>query len=295
LKTVSWNIGKYKGKSGTSEKDKNILAKLEVLEDLLLDELPEIFCVIEGTVNKEDNQLREVFFKNGYYCYYEPSFVKEERFKGLFDFEYFETFGLKIFIKEDFKDKVLPFDPSRAVYKGRLINVELEGESGVFIFLHRNMSSTLKEQSGFISEIYDWSTKGKLGLIAKNLVILGDFNLSPWSSEYFTEKAGYLVSEVIESTYKIKNRNGLCFYNPVIDFMINKKQKNLGGTFHSNSHGWGIYDFALIREYDEAKQIFEIMFETKKFQILDTNDEAKTSNFMNYGFDHLPIKLTLQL
>ena len=295
LKVLSWNIGKYEGKLGTVLKEESIKKKFEVLDDLIKNENPDIFCIVEGTISKVDTRLKELFETYEYDVYFEPEFINLEEYKNRFEFETYDSYGLKLFIKKNFKHKIEPFDPSRAIHKGRLVNIELVNQQGVFIFLHRNMSTTDKEQHEFIRAIYDWCYKGKLGLVAKNIYILGDFNLTPWSSDYFSDKSGYLLSEFVENIYKIKKRNDPCFYNPVINYLATTDKINIGGTFYSNNYGWGIFDFALIRDYNKDKLSFELITSSKGYEILNTNDGLLVKDFINHDFDHIPIKLEIEL
>ena len=295
MKILSWNIGKYDGKLGTILKEESITKKFKVLEDIIKSEVPDIFCVVEGTISKEDTRLKELFETYNYVVYFEPEFVNKDLYKNLFEFKTYDSYGLKIFIKKDFKQNILPFDPSRAIHKGRLVNIELVNQQGVIIFLHRNMSRPSKEQHEFISAIYDWCFKGNLGFVANNIFILGDFNLTPWSSDYFSEESGYLLSEFVENIYNVKKRNNPCFYNPVINYLSTIKKKNMGGTFYSNNHGWGIFDFALIRDYDKNKQTFELITSSNEYEILNTSDESLNKDFINHDFDHLPRKLKIEL
>ncbi len=295
MKIISWNIGKYNGIIGTTLKEDSIKSKLEVLDDLIKSELPDIFCIVEGTTYKTNNQLHELFISNDYFIYFEPEFINKPEYKGLFEFNTYDSYGLKLYVKNTIKDKIEPFDPYRAIHKGRLINIELLNQKGVFIFLHRNMSRPDKERDEFISAIFDWCYKGKLGMIADNIFIMGDFNLHPCSKKYFSTESGYLITEVVESIYKVKKRNSLCFYNPIINNISNHQKTNMGGTFYSNNYGWGIYDFVLIRDYDKNKQDFEIITSSNNFKILDEKDETKTKDFFNHEFDHLPIKLNIEL
>jgi len=295
LKILSWNIGKYDGKLGTVLKEESIKKKFEVLEDLIKNEKPDIFCVVEGTISKEDTRLKELFETYEYEVYFEPEFVNKEVYKDLFEFKTYDSYGLKIFVKNIFKKNIAPFDPSRAIHKGRLVNIELLNQQGVIIFLHRNMSRPQKEQHEFISALYDWCFKGKLGLVANNIFIVGDFNLTPWSSDYFSEESGYLLSEFVENIYKVKKRNDNCFYNPVINYLSTTDKINMGGTFYSNNYGWGIFDFALIRDFEKDKHAFELITSSNKYEILNTSDKTLTRNFINHDFDHLPIKLKIEL
>ncbi len=295
ISVVTWNIGTYDGKEGTAVKDACVDNKLKILEDLVKHELPELFCIVEGTISKTDKKLEALFKKYNYFTYYEPGFVKRPEYSDFFEATNFETYAIKIFIKEDIKDLVEPIDPTRVVHKGRLINVEFKNNLGVFIFLHRNMSRSKMEQNDFIKEINNWCFVGKLGAIATNTFIIGDFNLWPWNNEYFTENAGYLEVEFTTPTYEVKSRNSSVFYNPIFNTLENSKHLNTAGTFYSKNHGWGIYDYVLIKNYKSDRDFFEIVIKTKNYELINQGDLTLTQNFINHEFDHLPIKLKTTL
>ena len=75
--------------------------KFKVLEDIIKSEVPEIFCVVEGTISKEDTRLKELFETYNYVVYFEPEFVNKDLYKNLFEFKTYDSYGLKIFIKKD--------------------------------------------------------------------------------------------------------------------------------------------------------------------------------------------------
>lgn len=283
MKIITWNIGNYSG--GCSV----FCDKFRVLRELIQNELPDVFCIIEGTQSQGYNRLLKFLFKlEGYSCYYDPSIPKDNA--GEFDWNVFNPFGLKVFYKNNLNTP--PLEPSSVLFNGRLLKVVIN--NNLFIFLHRNMSATIYDQDQFIRQIKMWVTSRQKDLI-QNVFILGDFNLPTWDERYFSENSGYIRTSIINRQYEIRSReeSGVDFFNPIIQTINKKNLVNLGGTYYNinNSYGWAILDYVLVKNWDSNKITVDLLTSFGKTHLINFSNTTK--KYINYGFDHIPVKLNL--
>ncbi|MDX9694318.1 MAG: endonuclease/exonuclease/phosphatase family protein [Bacteroidales bacterium] len=290
MKVFFWNIGED-DKTLTCTVFKN---KLKIIKAVINQESPDIFCIIEGTKSELHNKLLIRLFKQEEYsAYYHPLMPKSDKYKGYFDFDNFFSQGLKIFYKKALGKSIIPLSPSISLYHGRLIKLIVA--NNIFIFLHRNRSADKNAQDQFISQIKQWIIY-EPDNAEKNFYVLGDFNLTPWDSNYFDENTGYLESSIIEEVHNIRMREGLSlsFYNPIIQVLNSKSETNLGGTYYKNDkkYRWQILDYVLFQKYDAKTMIMDIITKIGTYDLINKNEKSKS--FINYNFDHLPIKIELK-
>lgn len=285
MNIITWNIGDYKSKC------ESFSSKFRVLRSLVRNEKPDVFCIIEGTKSKKTNRLLKSLFKTeGYNCYYDPTIPKN--ISGIYDWDNFEPFGLKIFLNTKTFDNYPILIPSSVLFKGRLIKLELN--SNLFIFLHRNRSASKFEQDDFIGQIRKWIEMRNQDKI-KNVFILGDFNLNIWDEHYFSENSGYIQSTVIKPKYDIWNReNTFDFYNPIIETINNLNRTNLAGTYYNsnNKYGWEILDYILIKNWNPCSISVDIPTNFGDYDLIES--ELSSTKYIKYEFDHLPIKLSVK-
>lgn len=286
MNIITWNIGKYGSDCKIFPK------KFRVLRELIIHEKPDVFCIIEGSQSKKFNRLlKHLFSVEGYLCYYDPS-VPTNR-QGEFDWDDFQAYGLKIFVRNK-TGFILPnLEPSSVLFKGRLIRIEIN--DFLFIFLHRNRSAENYDQDQFIGQIKKWVTSRQKDRI-KNVFILGDFNLSIWDEKYFSENSGYIRTSFINRQYelRIRENSGVDFFNPIIDVINRKDKLNLGGTYYNedNQYGWGILDYVLVKEWDRKIENINLLTSFGNYNLINADNTSR--KYINYKFDHLPIKLTVQ-
>lgn len=281
MKIISWNV------------NKNIDNKKKTYIKKLLDEKkPEIFTIIEGTPYEKDCVRLNSFIKNcGYYEYYTPLFYHDKNLNLRYPFI---SNGLKIFLKNGFKTNVFPgFTHERA--NGRIIILEHKylGKDLTFIFIHNYAKSgnreVIGEQNAFFGNITSLIKYAQLPIDINNTIIIGDFNVEPWDTTIRNKRI--LNSYFFDKQYNLelrKNRrvDNPKFYNPVFDYIIQNQEANLCGTYHKNTLGWALLDYALF--FDKKNIQYEILYDN----FLET-DNAKKEDFINSGFDHLPIMLKI--
>lgn len=288
MNIIFWNIGEYGKIPCPTFKD-----KMKIVKELLGQENPDIFCVIEGTKAEYQNKLLiRTLMQKGYSSYYNPSMSKSKKYKNYFEFKKYNSFGLKVFYKEAFQPEIEPLQPAVSLFDGRL--VKLINNNNIFIFLHRNRSATNCEQHEFVKQIKHWITF-EPDFENKDFFVLGDFNLNIWDDNYYSEQADYIQSSVIQQVHEIRLRenNGLSFYNPIVQVLNSKNVKNLGGTYYNKSkkYKWQILDYILIQKYDPKRISIDIITNINSFKLINSN--TGTKDFINHKFDHLPIKIEI--
>jgi exonuclease III len=286
MNIITWNIGEY------GRDCKIFPRKFRVLRELIMQDKPDVFCIIEGTQSKNFNRLLKHLFRvEGYSCYYDPSIPANRQ--GEFDWNDFHKYGLKIFVKIETEITLPNLEPSSILFKGRLIRIEID--DFLFIFLHRNRSAENYDQDQFIGQIKKWVTSRQKDRI-KNVFILGDFNLSIWDEKYFSENSGYIRTSFVNRQYELRISEdfGVDFFNPIIDVINRKDQLNLGGTYYNenNQYGWAILDYVLVKEWDRKTENIDLLTSFGKYDLI--NSDKDSQKYINYKFDHLPIKLTVK-
>ncbi len=282
MKVITWNIGEY-GKGC-----KFFLKKIRVLRELIRSENADVFCIIEGTQSQKFNRLlKYLFYLEKYSCYYDPSIPKERA--GEFDWSNYDSYGLKIFVRNNTVHKVPELDPSTVLFKGRLLKLEIDDY--LFIFLHRNRSAENYDQDQYMGQIKRWVTSRQKDKI-KNVFILGDYNLSIWDEKYFSERSGYIRTTVLNRQYelRIRENSGIDFFNPIVDVINEKDQLNLGGTYYGNNKfGWAILDYVLVKNWGDNTTKIDLLTSFGNYSLI--NSSVSSTKYINYNFDHLPIKL----
>ncbi|MCB2196991.1 MAG: endonuclease/exonuclease/phosphatase family protein [Bacteroidetes bacterium] len=284
MKIVSWNIGEYGKRCNTFP------IKFRVLRDLIRTENADVFCIIEGTQSQKHNRLLKYLFKlENYTCYYDPSIPKKRNDE--FDWNDYDTYGIKIFINNTSNFGIPNLDPSTVLFKGRLLKLEINNY--LFVFLHRNRSAENYDQDQYMRQIKRWVTSRQKDRI-KNVYIIGDFNLSIWDEKYFSEKSGYIRTSVIYRQYelRVKENSGIDFFNPIIEVINKKNQLNLGGTYYGNKkYGWAILDYILVKNWGDNTTSIDILTSSENYELINSNEN--TNKYINHNFDHLPIKLQI--
>lgn len=292
-----WNIGRASNK------------KTDLIDEAILKESPEIFCIAEGTHSKKNcNELVDLFKKRNYQCFYSPLFSENKKLK--LEYSNYDRFGLKIFIKEDFtlKDS---FSFSSQRLNGRIIVLKttLNYQPISFIFLHAISKGGSKEftldQTGYMSKLRDM-VDDNIGLITKNrknapdvmggkerIIILGDFNIQPW--ENILNHRVFLETSFFKNRIDMNQRKkspSRMFYNPLVKIIMDASNSNLGGTFYSNNDGWALFDIVLFDPMDGEIDC-EIITEFTGGSVLLETATTISKSYLKHGLDHLPIKLEL--
>lgn len=290
MKTLFWNIG-------TSLND----IKLELISKVISKETPDFFCIAEGSPAMKDCQeLVDSIAKHGYYCYYSPLFSKRKELA--FDNTDYEEYGLKIFVKdEEIIKESFTFPYQRM--QGRIVVVKtyIKFQPIVFIFLHsKSKLGTREDQILYISKLRDLIDKN-VGKITDNkvdpenlgakerVIIMGDFNLDPWDPIF--NNPNYITSSFFRNHNLLKQRkksNDSIYYNPVVEFLFKSKIENLGGTHHTDTRGWALFDYILYDTRD-GEVDFNILTELDNdTKLLNLNNKI-SKEFINHELDHLPI------
>ncbi len=301
MRTIFWNIKNYNDE------------KLKHLNEIIVSEKPDVFCIAEGIYHKEkgtvykDNckNLDRVFKNNKYEIYYTPLFSDDKKI----DLNYgFNEYGLNIYYKKETVTLKDSFSFSLQRKNGRIIALKIfhNFQPITFIFVHSISKLDKKDQKykymdslkemielGEIAKIDDEKEKEILG-DKERIIIIGDFNMDPW--ETILDNNEYITSSFIRNHNLIKQRTNksYIFYNPIVEYISNTKTQNLGGTFYKKGYGWSLLDFVLYNT-KEGEINFEIITELKSGkQLLNTSSDLKHS-FLKYNFDHLPIEINLNI
>jgi len=279
IKALFWNIG-----SELTEK------KLELISEAISFVKPNIFCIAEGSISTENcKRIEEVFSANGYITFYTPLFSYKSELKPIYT--YF-GWGLKIFISKTTIVKN-PFSFADQRQNGRIVLVKVffNFKEIAFIFLHNKSKEgetheTL-DQVDNIKAIYEMVNVGKTIPEDDRIIIMGDFNLFPW--DRLLQHDSHLNTSYFQNRNSILQRgNKKCYYNPIVDYLSKSSTPNLGGTYHSNSSGWALFDFILYDTEDKEEPSFDILTNLQDTQLLNPATNIKRS-FFNHGIDHLPI------
>lgn len=288
MKALFWNIGK-----------KLTDKKKELISEALATELPDIFCIAEGTTSAEKCQtIVDLLGEHDYTCYYSPLFVRDPALK--LDYDY-KPQGLKIFYRKD-KIVVTPFTFSYQREMGRIIVLKATEsyKETTYIFLHNLSKSGNAEvtynQSDFISNLRGMISIGKITSdtekvdnMGERVVIMGDFNLEPWDSILKLKR--FLTTSFFQmhnAIHQRKRDDEKYFFNPSVELILNSDVANLGGTFYSDTSGWALYDFVLFDTKD-VKATYKILTEFKDGHKLLNYDNTIVNSFLNHELDHLPI------
>lgn len=273
-----WNIGKrFSEKSGLLN---------EILEDIK----PDIFCIAEGSDStKECEKINEIASQLNYKCYYSP-IIGQERLNLKYN-----KLGLKIFYNSSVSLLVdCGFEHQRE--NGRIINMKIRfnNKNYLFVFLHNYSKHGGREvtdrQRLFISSINAMFKLSKVSKPNDNIVIVGDFNLEPWDNILRTQ--GYLQTCFLGKHYEIAARTqNNSYYNPIIENIIDSKLNNLAGSFYSLRNGWALYDYPLY-DRDKTPLKYKIITQTSKRKLLNSDDKI-TKQFLDKDIDHLPIIMEL--
>lgn len=283
IKAIFWNIG-------NELTDK----KLELLSEAISSSKPDIFCIAEGSRSKSNCQrIVDVFLKNEYQAFYTPLFSDQEDLKPSYTYD---GWGLKIFISKTTVIKS-PFSFTEQRENGRIVVLKtfFNYQEIAFIFLHNKCKEgetheTL-DQTDNIKAIYEMISVGKTVSENDRIVIMGDFNLYPW--DRLLQHKTYLNTSYFQNRNFILQRNDeKCYYNPIVDYLSKSETINLGGTYHSNSSGWALFDFILYDTKDNGEINFDIIAKLETTELLNQATDIKRS-FFNHGIDHLPIIITI--
>lgn len=283
MKILFWNIGK----KITDE-------KIYIFDKVVNEQNADIVCIAEGTYSSDKGKyncvsLNKFFANKNYTCYYNPLFVKDKKYK--LDYAYVRE-GLKIYMK---KNIILQdnFHWGMQREDGRIIAIKIKYNTKpyTFIFLHNYSKSGNKEQTidqvEFISTLSNMIKLGKIAKDDETLIIIGDYNLEPWDTvlrnkrtinSYFINKQWNLISRAPSKINK--------YYNPIFEKIINDTNQNLAGTYSKNKE-WALFDYILVRE-NISNINFEIIEETLNYKLLNSGSGIY-KDFLNFGFDHLPI------
>lgn len=283
IKALFWNIGK-------NLTDK----KIELLNEATLFFKPNIFCIAEGSISKDDcRKIEYIFSNNGYNTFYSPLFSDQAELQP--SYSYF-SWGLKIFISKGTVIKnAFSFADQRQMGRIVLLKIFFNYKEIAFIFLHNKSKEgetheTLS-QTDNIKAIYDMVSVGKTIPQEDRIIIMGDFNLFPW--DRLLEHKEFLNTSYFQNRSSILQRHEeKCYYNPIVDYLSQSKTPNLAGTYHSNKSGWALFDFILYDKKDHGEPQFDIITKFNQTILLNPAPEIKKS-FFNYGIDHLPIITTI--
>lgn len=283
LKLLFWNINKK-------------IAVIEInslINRVLKDNEPDIFCIAEGPKNKKDLALFiKLIEDKDYVSYYNP--IIHSNLKSQITTGKQSHFSLKIFHK---KSVVIDrFDFTKAYSSGRVVSLIFKFNSIEYctIFIHAKSKAEKDKQDKFYS---DFANDIKsISRDQKNLLIIGDFNLEPWESKLNSDS--YIVSTFLKNKFdylceinktEIQLFNKKIFFNPIIKYLESVTDINQFATFYKNKYS--IFDFPLI-----SNQIVNYKFNVineigSKSLYISSPRNKKVS--LSCEIDHLPIMLTL--
>lgn len=281
MNILFWNIGKRLSQ-----------VKCDLLGKIIDDSNPEIFCIAEGSGSiKKCQDLVNLFSNKGYDCFYNPLFYKAPVVSNEYGWN---NLGLKVFIKKNSNyGSTFSFDCQK--FDGRILNLNLTFKmKGHSLFFIHNKSKLGEEfdQRDFIIELSNF-IKTKIRTKPKeSVIILGDFNIEPWS-ELLTKKS-YINSCFHKKwfTYyssKINVLKSILYYNPFFELLSNNQNSELIGTFYNRIY-YGLIDYAL---FSNNIKNYTVDVITK----IDTTElliKKGKKCFLVYDFDHLPILINLK-
>jgi len=284
LKLLFWNINNRI----------DITTVNSLVDNILLDNNPDVFCIAEGPGNQSNLELFiDHIESKDYVSYYNPIIhfnLKTQIITG--DQSHF---SLKIFHKKSLKiDK---FDFTKVYSSGRVVSVNFEFNSIEYcaIFIHAMSKSDKDKQDKFYSNFVDAITS--ISRNHKHLIIIGDFNLEPWESKLNSDS--FIVSAFLRNKFdylcKINEReiryfNKKIFYNPIINYLESISDSDLFATFYKKDIS--IFDFSLISSNIENYD-FNVIKEINCTSLFE-HSSIKDKISLSEGVDHLPITLTLK-
>jgi len=272
LKVAFWNIGKRL----SEEKEK-------LIELLLEEESPDIFCVAEGTVSKENcEKLVELIKSKNYLCYYSPLSYLDKNL--LLNYKY-KSNGLKIFFKKDIP-VLNTFSFSNQREDGRIVYLKIliKGKTTLLVFLHNFSKSGNRQvtntQRSFIKSLNEMLKIGAVSEKNERSLIIGDFNLEPWDNVLRHPK--FINSAFINHHNELNlTKKNKTYFNPISNIIHNSKE--IGGTYYSKRSGWALFDYCLYST-NELNVDFKIVKSIQgDSQLINDKNESKI------GIDHLPI------
>jgi exonuclease III len=226
LKLLFWNINNRI----------DITTVNSLVDNILLDNNPDVFCIAEGPGNQSNLELFiDHIESKDYVSYYNPIIhfnLKTQIITG--DQSHF---SLKIFHKKSLKiDK---FDFTKVYSSGRVVSVNFEFNSIEYcaIFIHAMSKSDKDKQDKFYSNFVDAITS--ISRNHKHLIIIGDFNLEPWESKLNSDS--FIVSAFLRNKFdylckinerEIRHFNKKIFYNPIINYLESISDSDLFATFY---------------------------------------------------------------
>jgi len=293
MKVFFWNIG-----STLTER------KLDLIKEAIEGEMPDIFCIAEGSHSIIDcEKLNLCFEEKKYFCYYSPLFSKKEEL--LLGYDYNRN-GLKIFCRDE-RQLQSQFQFSLQRHEGRIVvlHAYVNFKITTFIFLHNKSKGGSNAvdlaQMPFILTLREMIDYGKITSVAQKLdimkntervIIIGDFNLEPWD-EVLKHK-DFLSTSFFRNHNGMKQRNNSInhYFNPVVELLTKSDFQNLGGTYYSDSVGWALFDYVLYNTSD-CDISYEIVVGFKGGSKLLEDDVSIKKSFLRDGLDHLPISTTI--
>jgi len=276
---VFWNIGVQISQD-----------KLDLVESIISDNSPDIFCICEGTPSRKDCiDLNNTFNANKYEEYVTPTSLERIGFSYLDD-------SLKLYVK---KGTYKPFEIGKQTHKGRVVLIQSIVDNYNLLFLHNYSKGGIvhnnDSQVEFFAGVKFWLNQFYSNIDHNQFVFIGDFNLEPWDS--FNRKNFLLKCSFWEKDLMINNRvNGRknkVYFNPAFEHIAKSNNLNLNGTYYNKNYGWAFFDYPI---YNSEKYIvkYEVITSVNSGQeILKSNTKIKT-DFLKKNIDHLPIKVNIQ-
>jgi len=289
IKILFWNLGE----TLTDEKEQLVKEAIDKIS-------PDIFCISEGTSSKKNCiTITNIFDNKGYNSYYTPLHPDKP-------YSY-NDLGLKIFIKKEVVLKTkFEFELQREEGRIVILKTYINFRPTTIIFLHckslAGSDHSTKEQHIYFVRLKDMLDLGGVirnqaseEIMGENerLIIIGDFNIQPYES--VLNSKDYLQTTFLSKHNEIRNRkkNADVFFNPSVEYVINKNIPNLGGTFYSNKHGWAILDYLLYKTSDGSTG-YDIITKFNDGSNLLNEELDREKDFLNYKIDHLPILVTIE-
>ncbi len=293
IKVLFWNIG-----------DKLPDSKIALLKQAITLHQPDVLAIAEGTPSRKAcKTLVKNIEGEGYKTYYSPLHADQEEF-GL-KFGYVDL-GLKIFVKNVVGYTYDTFNFELLRREGRILVLRFywNFKTANLLFIHSKAKdakeNTPYRQNNFLlelTELVNYAIKpavtASAGATAEARVfIMGDFNLQPWESLLRFEE-GLMTSFFENRNFKDRMEKGLYFFNPLVKLIQSTPHKNLLGTYYSKHSGWALFDYVLYPT-ENSKVSFDVITGLDGSTFLLNPDEKLRKDFLNYGFDHLPILATIE-
>jgi len=284
MKALFWNIGEEQ----TAE-------KMTALSELIDIEEPNIICIAEGSKSKDACIiLNNMVTNKGYTNYYSPIFSDNTNLE--LGYKWVRN-GLKVYYKNIALLAI--FTKSKQSEDGRIISIRFEHnrQEYSFIFLHNySKINDPQKQKDFIDSLNDNIIEIAAEIKKDKYVLIGDFNAEPWDD--ILRQKRFIDSYFINRQYNIRARDnrGVYYFNPSLESIINGQQSiNLAGTYHGSTYYWALFDFVLIGNGLDGHINYQIVTGFGNKKLLKDNEDIKMRDqFLEYGFDHLPILVTLK-